>query len=98
MSSLSKTTYQDWKIEQLQKPDFIEALQDLELGHQIARLRIQRGLTQAQLAELVGTRQTSIARMESGQSHPGLSFLQRAADGLQARVEIKLVPLDLKKV
>ncbi len=98
MSPLSKTTFQDWKIEQLQKPDFIEAVQDLELGHQIARLRIQRGLTQAQLAELVGTRQTSIARMESGQSHPSLSFLQRVAEVLQARVEIKLVPLDLTKV
>lgn len=98
MSPPSKTTFQDWKTEQLQKPDFIEAVQDLELGHQIAQLRIQRGLTQAQLAELVGTRQTSIARMESGQSHPGLSYLQRVAEVLRARIEIKLVPREVTKV
>ena len=49
-----------------------------------ARLRIQRGLTQAQLAELVGTRQPSIARLENGNSFPSLSFLKRIADALDA--------------
>jgi hypothetical protein len=45
-------------------PEFVQAGKELEPGYQIARLRIQRGLTQSQLAELVGTNQPSIARLE----------------------------------
>ncbi len=94
MSPLSKTNLRDWEAKQLQDPNFVEAVQALEPGYQVARLRIQRGLTQAQLAELVGTRQPSIARLESGQSRPSLSFLQRIADVLQARIEVHLVPFE----
>ncbi len=94
MSPLSKTTLRDWEAEHLQSPDFVEAVQVLESGYQVARLRMQRGLTQAQLAELVGTRRQSIARLENGQSHPSLSFLRRVVKVLNARIEVRLVPLD----
>jgi transcriptional regulator with XRE-family HTH domain len=50
-----------------------------------------RGLTQTQLAELVGTRQPSIARLENGSSLPSISFLQKVAAALDARVEVRLV-------
>jgi transcriptional regulator with XRE-family HTH domain len=50
-----------------------------------------RGLTQTQLAELVGTRQPSIARLENGSSLPSISFLQKVAAALNARVEVRLV-------
>jgi transcriptional regulator with XRE-family HTH domain len=66
----------------------------LEPGYQIARLRIQRGLTQAQLAEMVGTRQASIARFENGNSTPSLSFLRRIAEALNAKVEIRFISED----
>lgn len=72
------------------------ALRELEPGYQIARLRIRRGLTQAQLAEMVGTRQPSIARLENGNSIPSLSFLRRIADALDARIELRLIPEDAK--
>ena len=39
----------------------------LEPAYQIARLRIEAGLTQTQLAALVGTKQPSIARLERSQ-------------------------------
>jgi transcriptional regulator with XRE-family HTH domain len=55
-------------------------------------------LTQAQLAKLVGTRQPSIARLESGERKPSLSFLQRVAEVLDARIEVHLVPLDTPEV
>jgi transcriptional regulator with XRE-family HTH domain len=45
--------------------------------YQIARLRIQRGLTQSQLAELVGTR---------------LSLLDRLAKALNAQIELHILP------
>jgi DNA-binding XRE family transcriptional regulator len=92
MSPISKKTLKDWQAEQLQDPDFIAAAKELEPGYQIARLRIQRGLTQAQLAQMVGTRQPSIARLENGSSIPSLSFLDRVAKALDARIELRVIP------
>jgi transcriptional regulator with XRE-family HTH domain len=51
-----------------------------------------RGLTQAQLAEMVGSRQPSIAKLENGTGAPSLSFLTKIAEALGAKIEIKLIP------
>ncbi len=96
MSPISKTRFEDWQAEQLKDSEFVAAANELEPGYQIARLRIQRGLTQAQLAEMVGTRQPSIARLENGNSKPSLSFLKRIADALDARIELRFIPQDTK--
>jgi DNA-binding XRE family transcriptional regulator len=96
MSPISKTSFEDWQAEQLKDAEFVAAVYELEPGYQIARLRIQRGLTQTQLAEMVGTRQPSIARLENGNSIPSLSFLKRIADALNARIELRVIPEDAK--
>ena len=83
--------FEDWDQEKNKNPDFVAAAEKLEPGYQIARLRILRGLTQAQLADLVGTRQPSIARLENGSSLPSISFLQKVAAALEATIEVKLV-------
>jgi predicted XRE-type DNA-binding protein len=57
--------FEDWETEKLKDPEFQAAAEELELWYQIARLRILQGLTQAQLAEMVGTGQPSIARLEN---------------------------------
>ncbi len=90
MSPVSKNTYQDWRKEQLKDPEFVAALRELEPGYQIARLRILRGLTQEQLAKKVGTKQPSIARLESGSTPPNLAFLQKVAEALGGEVEISI--------
>lgn len=92
MTPISTITFKDWQSEQIQDAEFVDALHELEPGHQITRLRIERGLTQAQLAEMVGTKQPSIARLESGETPPNLSFLKRVAGALNAHFEISLVP------
>ncbi len=86
--------FEDWEADKLKNPEFKVIAEELEPGYQIARLRILKGLTQAQLAERVGTRQPSIARLENGTSVPSLSFLQKIASALDARIEVKLVPED----
>lgn len=91
MARKDMTRFEDWEAEKLKNPDFVAAAEALEPGYQIARLRILRGLTQTQLAELVGTRQPSIARLENGSSVPSISFLQKVAAALDARIEVKLV-------
>jgi len=76
--------------EKLRDPEFRQAYEELEPAYQVARLRIMRGLTQAQLAELVGTKQPSIARLESGQEVPRLSFLKRVVEAMGGTVTIKI--------
>ena len=85
-------SYEDWLAEQMKDPEFRAEYEALEPAYQLTRLRIARGLTQAQLAELVGTRQPGIARLESGKTEPKLSFLRRVAKALGYRIEIRFVP------
>ncbi len=92
MSPVSKITFQEWQTLQNQAPDFMAESLELEAGYQIAHLRLLRGMTQAELADMVGTRQPSIARLENGSSMPSLSFLERIAEALDAQVEIKITP------
>jgi len=69
----------------------VSTSKELELGYQVARLRLLRGLTQAQLAEKVGTHQPSIAILEKGSSIPSLSFFNKIAAALDVKIEITLV-------
>jgi len=85
-------SFNDWQAQQNQDPAFIAESRGLELGYQIARLRLLRGMPQAELADIVGTQQPSIARLENGSSMPSLSFLERIAEALDAEVEIKIIP------
>ena len=97
MSPVSKTLFKDWQIKQSQNPAFVAESLELETGYQIARLRIQRELTQSQLAEKVGTSQSSIARLENGSSDPTISYLRRVATALDARIELRIVSLKEKR-
>jgi transcriptional regulator with XRE-family HTH domain len=85
-------TFEDWEAKKLKDEEFLESTKELEPGYQVARLRIMRGLTQSQLAEMVGTRQPSIARLENGSSIPSLSFLNKVASALNAKIELRLLP------
>lgn len=97
MSPVSKTSFNDWQIKQSQNPEFVAESLEIETGYQIARLRIQRGLTQSQLAEKVGTSQSSIARLENGSSDPSLCYLRRVAAVLDVRIELRIVSLKEKR-
>lgn len=87
-------TFEEHLAEALGDPEFREAWEASDPAYQLARLRILRGLTQQQLAERVGTRQPSIARLESGREEPKLGFLRRVAEALGAKVEVRIVPLE----
>lgn len=93
---MSDTTipFEEVKERLLRDPDVRKAYEDLEPAYQIARLRIMRGLTQEQLAELVDTKQPSIARVESGKATPTLPFLRKVATALDARLVVKLEPCE----
>jgi transcriptional regulator with XRE-family HTH domain len=58
---------------------------------QLIDLRRRKGLSQRQLAKLVGTHQPSISRLEAGRIS-SITFLQKVADALDANIEIHFVP------
>ncbi len=73
-----------------------EMVQELSLNTELAQLiynaRKQAGLTQQQLADRIGTKQSVIARLEDAdyEGH-SLSMLQKIARVLNQRLEVKLV-------
>lgn len=56
---------------------------------QIAQARIAKGLSQARLAELLGTHRSNISRLESGVHNPSLDFLLRVAAILDMELGMK---------
>lgn len=51
---------------------------------------IKQGMTQTQLAELVGTKQTAISRFESGTYNPFMSFLFKIVDALGTKLTVNV--------
>ena len=80
------------------KSDRIRELEEARANDEIARtiftLREKAGLTQAQLAKLVGTTASVICRLEDAdyEGH-SLSMLRRIAAALNRRVEVRFLPI-----
>lgn len=65
-----------------------------DLAEQVIALRRLRGLTQAELAEKVGTQQPAIARIEAAQANVGLDSVRSLAVALDAVVRIEMRPAE----
>ena len=52
----------------------------------LARIRMERGLTQGQLAEMIGCRQKDVSRWESG-TKPGMVYLIKISGALQCTID-----------
>ena len=80
----------------MKEPGFREGYDALEEAYSIASLliaaRTRANLTQADLAERMGTSQSTIARLESGTAKPSLSTLRRLARATGMRLKISLEP------
>jgi len=88
--------FQDWLDEQLQDPAFRLEYEKVQVEfapiRAILHARMKKGMTQAQIAKKMGTTQSSIARVESGRSHPTIPYLQRLADALEMKLDIRFLP------
>lgn len=80
----------------LQNPEFRAAYdaedKRIELVLQIIKLRQKRGMTQADLAKAIGTRQANVSRLERFDTNLTLGTLEKVADALGVNLEIGLVP------
>jgi predicted transcriptional regulator len=63
-----------------------------QIADQVTERRKELGLSQQQLAELTGTTQSAIARLESGGRPPRIDTLLRIASALDCELEIRLKP------
>ncbi|MFT3913408.1 MAG: helix-turn-helix transcriptional regulator [Anaeromyxobacteraceae bacterium] len=86
--------------QQLEDPGFRHAYEQRRLVHEVAivvrSMREQAGLTQAQLAKLVGVSQPMIARMERGldQRTPRWETLRKIGRALGKQLKLSFVDAD----
>ena len=80
---------------ELKNPEFKryydEYGKQLEVAYQILQLRKKRKMSQSELAKKIGTKQSNIARMESGQQNFTTDTLQRIASALNRDLKIDFV-------
>jgi predicted transcriptional regulator len=63
-----------------------------QIAEQVATRRAEMGLSQRELAELVGTTQSAIARLERGGRPPRIDTLLNIADALECELVVDLQP------
>ena len=85
------------KAELLGKPAIRQAYDEqapeFELARELIAARAQAGLSQGDVAALMGTTQSVIARLESGRRTPSMRTVQRYADAVGARAVVRIEPL-----
>ncbi|MFP5288423.1 MAG: multiprotein-bridging factor 1 family protein [Thermoanaerobaculia bacterium] len=78
-------------------PELREMIAEEAVNAQVARMiydaRMAAGLTQKQLADMIGSQQSVIARLEDAdyEGH-SLSMLRRIAEALDQKLEVRFVP------
>lgn len=83
---------QEW----FKSPEFVREYDALEqefaLAHTVIGARARAGLTQAELAERMGTSQSAVARLESGKARPSVATLEKLAEATGSKLRIVLEP------
>ncbi|OGN07258.1 MAG: transcriptional regulator [Candidatus Wildermuthbacteria bacterium RIFCSPLOWO2_01_FULL_48_29] len=87
-------SFKTLKAELLRNPKIKKAYDELgpefEFASMLIKKRIEKGLTQGELARKVGTKQSAISRLESGGYNPSLALLKKVAKALNADVKISI--------
>ena len=87
-------SYKHLKAQLLKNPEFRKAYEALgpefALIQMIIEKRLKQGLTQAALARKIRTKQSAIARLESGTYNPSLAFLEKVAKALGGHLRISI--------
>ena len=93
------TTLSEYHAEQMKDPEFRAEWEAQEPERQIMHdiidaiiaARAEENLTQRELAQRCGMKQSAFARLESGNANPTLETLKRVAEGLGKQLRISFV-------
>ncbi len=96
---MSKTNFDRYLERKLEDPGFRKRFEEADkawdIALQLAALRKARGLTQQQVAGLLGTKQQAIARLENpAYTGYSLSMVRRYVEALGATVDVTVVPTE----
>ncbi len=87
--------FRDHLARELQNPEFKREWDaqetEREVAHCIVEARLEEGLTQKELAERSGLKQSNLCRLENGNSNPSIETLEKVARGLGRRLKISFV-------
>ncbi|HZB89617.1 MAG TPA: helix-turn-helix transcriptional regulator [Terracidiphilus sp.] len=72
------------------KAEYDRLAPEFEIALELIRARKRAGLSQAELAERMGTSQSTIARLESGQTLPSTKTLLHFAEATKSKVKVRL--------
>lgn len=88
-------TFNKYLNEQLKNPEFMEEYNnirpEIEIMKALISARNEQNLTQKELSEKTGINQSDISKLENGIGNPTLKILQKLANGLNKKLEIKFV-------
>lgn len=94
MDKFDPVSFDESLKEALKNPEWKKEYDALELEfsiiEQVIRKRIEKGLSQKQLAEKIGTKQSAISRLEGGNSNPSVAFLEKIAKALGGKLQITI--------
>lgn len=86
------TNWDVYKQKLLKDPEFKrlweESQPEFEIAKAIIRARIERKMTQKELAKRMHTTQSVISRVEQARTSPSISFLKRVAKAFNASLQI----------
>ncbi|MGO8867367.1 MAG: helix-turn-helix domain-containing protein [Alphaproteobacteria bacterium] len=72
------------------KAEYDALAPEFEISAELVRARLRAGLSQAELAARMGTSQSAIARLESGQTLPSTKMLLRFAKATGSEFHVRL--------
>jgi len=73
------------------KKEWDKSEMEYQLMMMVLKARSEQKLTQSELAQRTGIRQSNISRIEKGQAMPSIATLCKIAHGLGKKLEIKFV-------
>lgn len=85
----AESLHKKWMKDPDYKREYERLAPEFEIARQIIGARIRKNITQAELAKRMGTGQAVISRLETATAKPSLSLIQRLADALNLKVELR---------
>ena len=80
----------EWMKDPEFKAEYDRLGPEFEIATELIQARLRSGFSQVELAERMGTSQSAIARLESGQTLPSTKTLLRFAEATGSKLHLRL--------